>query len=248
MASSPSHDQSLDSQSLLANQIVSKLNAVYKPGPVAIAIEMVSGRIVGSGNSLAILHRCSPHDWKFDGASILRNIYDVMLQGLYIMADPAKRDERAQLYLDFMDVERKRRIDLMDASETDIAKHVSGSPKRLEAEPAIKQRFDAVRAKFTTKKDKLRATWYPGSLRDLAGASVLEPEYKLMQRFLSGVVHSSPLTLKEGPLVCGFLLTEWHWRFAFRILGAYAEYKGVALDETEMALVDSARTNVFNVP
>ena len=173
-----SDDQILESQRNLANQIFTKLNAVLKPGCIAMSIEMISGRIVGSGNSLAILHRDSPHDWTFDGASILRNIYDVMLQGLYIMADPAKQDERAQLYLDFMDVERKRRIDLMDASGTNIAKYISGSPKRAEAEPAIEERFDDVKVKFTTKKGKPRDTWYPGSLRDLAKASGLEEGIK----------------------------------------------------------------------
>ena len=246
MASNLSHDQFLESQREIANQFLSKLNNVPKPGPVAIAIEMISRRLVESGNSLDILYRNSPHDWAFDGGSILRTNYDLMLQGLYIMADPAKWDERAQLYLDFMKVERKNRIDLMDSSVTDIAKHFSNSPKRTEVEPEILKQFDAVKAKFMTKKGKLRKNWYPGSLRELAKASGLEPEYELMQRFLSGVVHSSPLTLEEGPLVRDVFLMNWYWRFAFRILGKYAEYKGVALDEMEKALIDNARKNVFD--
>lgn len=236
----------LEYQRAIANGIVTKLNAVQKPGPVAVATEMITGRILASGNSLAVLYNGSPHDWAFDGASILRNIYDVMLQGLYIMADVARRNERAQLYLDFMDVERMRRIELLDASGTDIAKHVSGSPKRPNAEPAIKKRCNAVKAKYVTKKGKLRDTWYRGSLRDLAKASRLEGEYELMQKFLSGVVHSSPLTLEEGPIVHGFLLMDWHWRFAFRVLGTYAAYKGVVLDQTEKDLIASAQRNVFD--
>ena len=246
MDSEVSDEQILELWRKYANQVVAKLNGVKKLGPVAVAIEMIASRIVASGNSLAVLHNHSPHAWAFDGASVLRNIYDVMLQGLYIMVDAAYRIERAQLYLDFMDVERMRRIKLMDASGTDIAKHVSGSPKRPEAEPAIKQRHDAIKARFETKNKKLRDRWYPGNLRDLAKASSLEQEYELMQKFLSGVVHSSPLTLKEGPIVRGFLLMDWHWKFTFRILGAYAEFKGVGLDETEMNLIVSARANVFN--
>ena len=46
----------------------------------------------------------------------------------------------------------------------------------------------------------------------------------------------------------GFLLMDWHWRFAFRILGSYAECKGIALDETEQGLVDAAWQNVFDLP
>lgn len=40
---------------------------------------------------------------------------------------------------------------------------------------------------------------------------------------------------------------DWHWRFAFRILGAYAEYKEIALDEIETYLIESARKNVFDL-
>lgn len=244
-----SDDQFLEWQGAVANGILRKLNAVQKPGPVARAIEMIAGRLVASGNSLAVLRSCSRHDYAFDAASILRTIYDVMLQGLYIMEDSAKQEERAQLYLDFMDVERMGRIELMDASGTDIAKHFSGSPRRSKAEPAIKRRFDAVKAKYATKKDKVRDRWYPGgSLRCLAKVAGLEAECELMQKSLSAVVHSSPLTLREGPFVRDFLLIHWHWQFAFRILGAYAEYKGVALDETEEALIDTARRNVFDLP
>ena len=248
MGSEGYDDQFLAVQWAVANKIVTKLNAVRKVGCVAVAIEMISRRIIGSGDSLAILHKHSPHDWMFDGISILRNIYDVTLQGLYIMSEPAKRDERAQLYLDFMDVERMKRIGLFDASDTDIAKHFSSSPKRPEAEPAIKQRFDAVKDRFMTKKGELRDYWYRGSLRDLAKASGLEGEYELIQRLLSGVVHSSPLTLRDGPFLTRFFLLDCQWRFAFRILGVYAEYKGIELDETETALIGDARANVFNLP
>ena len=217
-----------------------------KSGPVTDAIEMIASRMTASGNSLAVLYHHSPHAWTFDGASILRNVYDVMLQGLYIMVDVANRIERAQLYMDFMDVERMRFIKLIDSNGTDIAKYVSGSPKRLEAEPVMKQRYDAIKARFTTKTGNVRDTWYAGSLRELAKASDLEQEYEMVQRILSAAVHSSPLTLKQGPAVRQVPIMDWHWRFAFRILGAYAEYKGVDLDEMEKYLVTSARRSVFN--
>ncbi len=73
-----------------------------------------------------------------------------------------------------------------------------------------------------------------------------ESEYKLIQKFLSGAIHSTPLTIKNGPLVHGFFLIDCSWHFAFRILGAYAEYKRVDLDEVETYLIESARKNVFD--
>ncbi len=245
--SSLSEEQYFEDHRKAANEILKSLNKVYKTGPVSVAIEMIASRIVTSGDSLAVLQNNSPHDYAFDAASILRNIYDVMLQGLYIMVDPAKREERAKLYLDFMHVERKRQIELMDASDADLAKHFTNSLKRVDAKPIIEKQYNEVRAKYTSKKGKVRKKWYPGHLSDLAQAVGFEPEYELMQMFLSSVVHSSSLTLEEGPIVCDFLLNECHWKFAFRILGAYAEYKGIALNDKQY-FIDSARRNIFDLP
>jgi len=231
---------------MVGNKILTKLNATRIPGPVAVVVKMIARRIVASGESLATLRNNSPHDYGFDATSILRTIYDVMLQGLYIMADRNKREERARLYLDFMTGEQKRRIELLDASGTDLAKRFSGSQKRPSAEPEIEKQFNAVKAKFLTNKGKVRKWWYPGTLRNLAKESNLEAEYELMQRFLSGVIHSSPLALKEGAFIKGFLLMDWHWRFAFRIFGAYAEHKGITLDQDEQDLVQMSRKNVFD--
>ncbi len=237
----------LNVQRNVINGIVARLNALRKSGPVPVAIEMMAGRIVASGNSLAVLSECANHDWSFDAASVLRTIYDVMLQALWIMVSPSEREERARLCLDFIHVERKRRIDLMDGSETDLAKRFSASPKRAGAEPEIKKQFDAVKAAYLTKRRKVRRDWYPGSLRDLAREVRLEEEYVLMQKFLSEVVHSSPLAMKEGPLIRGYRLMDSHWIFAARVLGAYAECMGVALAAEEQGLVDLAPQNVFNL-
>ena len=246
MTSNRSDDQILEFQRTVANAMVTKLNTVMKDDSVTISVEMIASRIVASGNSLAVLRNNAVHDYAFDAASILRNIYDVMLQGLYILADPAEREKRAKLYLDFMNVERVRRIELMDKSDTDIAKRFSGSPRRAGAEPAIRKSFDAVKQKYMNKNGNIRHIWYPGNLRNLAKASGLEPEYEIMQKFLSGVVHSSPLTLEEGPIVRDLSPVDLHWQFAFRILGAYADYKGIALNQTESDLIHSARKNVFD--
>ena len=241
-----SDHQILECQREIANGIVTKLNGVKRPGPVARAIEMITRRVVASGNSLAALRNGSPHDFSFDAASILRTTYDVMLQGLYIIVDPSKREKRSQLYLDFMDVERMRRIELIHDSPTRLANRLRESSKAATGEPAIKKRFEEVKGKFTGGNGGVRRDWYPGTLRDLARASGLEAEYEVIQKWLSGVVHSSPLTLKEGPLVDGLLVLNWHWRFAFRILGAYAKYKEIDLHQTEKDLIALARKNVLD--
>lgn len=246
MTSDLSDTDILRRQQAVAKRIADKLNTVKLPCSVATAMDMLARRIVASGDSLNVLRNNAVPGYVFDAASILRSVYDAMLQGLYIMADPNKRDERAQLFLDFRDIERKRRIGLMDANRTALAKRVSNSPKRPNAEPEIEKRFMAVKPRYLSKKGKVRDTWYSGSLRGLAKAAGLESEYELIQRFLSGVVHSSPLTIQEGPFVSDYLL-DWYWQFTFRMLGAYAEYKKIVLDQTENRLIDSARQNIFNL-
>ena len=80
-----SDDEILEAQRRIANGIVTKINAVPKPCEVTEAIELLLTRIVGAGTSLIALRKDAPHDFAFDGAMILRGIYDAMLQALFIL-------------------------------------------------------------------------------------------------------------------------------------------------------------------
>jgi len=185
-------------------------------------------------------------DFRFDAASLLRTAYDAMLQGLYIMKEPQDREERAGLFLDFIYVEKVEWFKLYDGNPTDLAKFVSQSPKRRDAEPEIRKRFDEVKDQFMTKKGKLQENWYPGKPYDLAKETGYESEYKLMQKILSGVVHSTPRTLQEGPWMSEYMLLSWYWQFTFRILGAYADFKGIELNEDEKESIADAQENALN--
>ena len=235
----------LDFQARTANAIVAKLNAARRDSPVSTAIDLLLGRIVGAANSLRVLRERAPHDFGFDGAMILRGIYDAMLQALYILVDPVHRTERAQLYLDFFWVEKKKAIQLFDKSPTALGKRISESPQRASVEPAIEQEIERVRPSFENAKGKLRNHWYDGSLRDLAKAVGFEAEYELLQKHLSGVVHSSAYALKEGMPIQGFLLMAFTWRFSFRVLGQFAANTQITLDDDERGLVRLSDANVF---
>jgi hypothetical protein len=240
-------DDILENERQIANGLVTKVNAVQKPGPVAQSIEMLLSRIVGAGDSLAVLATHAPHEYAFDGAMILRGIYDAMLQALYILVDPSKCQERAQRYLDFYWVERVTTVQLFEKNPTDLANRIASSPKREQAEPAIQQEFARVRAAYLDKNGKPARTWYKGNLRALAIAVEIETEYEILQRQLSGDVHASPLSLKHGPFYRGFILRDLAWRFSFRVLGKFAEYKEVTLDEAEEQFISLSQRNVFNL-
>lgn len=123
-------DQLLEIQATAANAIVRRLNAARREGPVTVAIELLLGRIVGAGNSLRVLREHSPHDFVFDGAMILRGIYDAMLQALFILIDASRREDRARQYLDYRWVEKQNAIHLFDRSPTYVGRRVSESPRR----------------------------------------------------------------------------------------------------------------------
>jgi hypothetical protein len=243
-------DEILENEKTIANGIVTKLNSVSKPGTVTKAAELLLRSIVSSGNALYFLRQaslsCPQYDFALDGAAILRRIYDAMLQALFILSDPTECEGRAQLYLDYYWVERYVAISLFDKNPTAIANVVKTSPKRKVAEPAIECEFQRVKSKFLTKKGEPRRCWYQGNLRDIAKQVGLESEYELLQKQLSGAVHSSPLFLKDGSIYTGFLLADLSWRFSFRVLGRFAEYKGVALDEIEQDMVKDSSKNIFD--
>jgi hypothetical protein len=243
-------DEFLGFQRSTANSIVAKLTNVRRDTAVTKALELLMKRIVSGGNTLSCLREASSrypeYDCALDGAAILRAIYDAMLQALYILHDPTACEERAQLYLDFYWIERWEAIALFDKSPTAVGTKVKDSPKRLQAEPAIKERFEQVKPAFMTNKRQLHKVWYRGNLRAIAKAVDLETEYELLQRQLSGAVHSSPLFLKDGSFYNAFLLVDLSWRFSFRVLGKFAQHEEVGLGHIEKEMIEGASRNIFD--
>lgn len=241
-------EQILEFYANTANEIVSKLNASRRQGTVTKAVELLIGRIVGAGNSLRVLYHHAPQQSAFDGLMVLRGIYDAMVQTLFILNDPAQRDERSKLYLDFYWMEKQQYILLFDKNPTYLSGRVSNSRKRSSVEAAIKKRIREIEPKFKTTKGKPQRHWYRGDLRDLAREVHLEAEYEIIQKQLSGVVHASAYALQEEPLYSGFLLADFAWRFSFRVLGKFSEYAEIELTETQLQLVRMSADNVFDDP
>ena len=233
-----------------SNSIVGRLRARPDKGSICTALNLLLGRVIDACNSIRVLAEHSRHSYDADGAVILRSAYDASLQALYILSKPEHRQERALLFLDFCWVEKYFGIKRVDANPSLVAKQVSQSPNRVAAEPTVIREFQRVEARYRTKKRKnqtevIRNTWYPGNLRVLAKDIRYETEYDLLQSQLSASVHSSPLALKQGPIISREHLLSWGWVLSMRVLCRYAEFKGVALTQEETDVYETCKKSIL---
>lgn len=223
---------------------------VGEASPVTRALEPFKNRINSALESLRVLDRHAQHDFRTDGMTLLRAMYDAHLQALYILADPAQADERAQLFIDYRWIEQRGMQKLLEGNSTALAQALLKSPKRAEGEAAREENYQRLRPKYLTRKGKdVRRNWYPGSLRELAREVGLESEYEILQRDLSGAVHSSPTALLAGASFSEpqhLLLVGW--RLMFRVLGRIAQHHGAPLGDEHEEIVRDAMANLYDLP
>ena len=218
--------------------------------PTTRALEPFKNRIGGALDTLTALDRFANNDWRADGMTLLRTMYDAHLQALYILADPAEADERAQLFLDYRWIEQRRMQRIIERNPTHLARTLMKSPKRLDGEAGREANYQKLRPKYLTRNGKKdRADWYPGTLRDLACAIGLESEYEILQKDLSGSVHSTPTALLAGPTFSeGEHLLLLGWKLKFRVLGRIAVHHGVALGSEHEEVIRDASCNIYDPP
>ena len=216
----------------LAAKITDALNKHGKKDIVARAITLLQNRILQSTTTLWLLCCEARHPWDADGALILRAIYDASLQSLYILNKPELREQRARQYLDFAWIEKDWSRKWGDKYSSPLAKNFRESPMRSLGEPVLDKNLRRIRSRYLTIAGKeWRQTWYKGSLRNLAEELGLEEEYDLLQKQLSGAVHSSPHTLLHGPVIRGTHHITWAWHFAFRLLARVVQWYGLGSEE-----------------
>ena len=235
--------QDLVSSTALASKNDLKLSAATKH--VNICLTTIQHRVLSAIQTLYLLHDAE-HDYSFDAAAILRGLYDVHLQGLYILQDPVNR---AQDFVDFLWVQTKETVNFIEKSDSLLAETLRRNPLYSVGAPMVDSHYARVRAKFLTNKgDRCRSNWYRGTLADLARAVGYSTEYEFMQPKLSGSVHSTPYAMIHGAGLpkSGFL--NFGWMFLFRVLGGIAEHLNVELDAYQRASVTHARHNLADYP
>jgi hypothetical protein len=235
----------------LSTEISRAINShVRTATPAALALEPFKNRLHCALETLTALNRFAKHDSRPDGMTVLRAMYDAQIQALYILADPAEADERAQLFLDFRWIEQRRMQKVIEGNSTRLARALMQSPKRLAGEAEREANYQKLRPKYLTRDGKKdRDHWYAGSLRDLARAVGSESEYEILQTDLSGAVHASPTALLAGASFSetGHLLFIG-WKLWFRVLGRIAAHHGVPLSKEQEEHVRDAMSNLYDFP
>jgi hypothetical protein len=227
-----------------ANRALEALQTQGRRGVVTEALTPLLNRMMRSVESLAFLFTNNPNEAAYDGAMILRGIYDAHLQALHILKDP---EARARLYLDFQWVESHKLREVLASNPSSLAKFVMSSPKRATAEPHVQARFEAVKANYAAKGGSLRNNWYRGTLADLARDVGYEPEYFMFSRLVNGVVHSSAFALKSKPQLGGGTLITMAWTLVHRAMGKVVEYENVALAPEVLENLRFGYENLFHM-
>lgn len=138
--------------------------------PVVRCLSAMQQRAMSALNSLTVLHETAPHGHHHDGAVILRALYDVHLQALYLLQDP---EARSRMYTDFLAVQVYDLLRLADRNLTDIGEAIRSSLLRPYFVQNVMANYAAVRSQFLTRRgNACRANWYPGTLADLRGVSL----------------------------------------------------------------------------
>lgn len=232
------------SQSL--REVLTKINENLQDDAPTKAIRLIHDRVGGTVDTLRILADHARHDFATDAMSMLRMLFDVMWQAEYLMHDPSQRHERASLFLDWKWVERYQSIERVDTCGLAIARHLRTSPKRRDAEPEIRSRYEAVKHRYLTPQKRNRFHWYePRNLGKLTTEIGRQDEYRWFQPLLSGAVHSAVWTLDDGPMVTEATTISMAIDATFRILGLITDHLDLSLSDATSHFVEMAQQDIL---
>lgn len=217
---------------------------LVSPPLVMQALEGYERRLRTGLETLRVLQVHARHDFLLDGLTLLRAMYDAHLQALYILADSEQADARAKLFFEHQGIEQQRWYKLIERSPTRLAR------MELPLGPEVEAAFKGLRPKFLAPNGRdVRRDWYPGNLRELAHEVGLDSEYEILQRDLSGAVHSTPTALLSGSIFSEpkqLLLVGW--KLFFRVLGRIAHHHGILLDAEHERATQEAMSNLYDLP
>lgn len=231
----------------LCNGIAERINCDQTECPATEAVQLLIRRILEAGETFRILGEHAEHDWTLDGCVLLRGTYDAMLQALYIIQSPVDATNRGKRYLDFEWIERHNLFEALGRSSTSFARRVMSGPTQQANETAVRAEIARILPQFLNQKGKPFLNWYaPTKLDTLAMETGYIDEYTIMQKMLSGVVHSSPYWLKHRSVWPQKHYQSLSISLFLRVLGKLAAFKSVELTENERSEVESSYENVLD--
>ena len=236
----------INKQLELANQIVTKISHKDPHTPASDALRVFHKRLTSSLDTLQLICGYSKHNYHYDAVMILRGMYDAMLQAMYIISVPSEVSKRAELYHDYIWIEKHSLLGRFDKSTTRFANLIKNSPMRATNEKTIIEQFNRVKTKYLCKNGRVRSNWYPGKLDIIAKDVGLSDEYELMQHTLSKVVHSTPFGVKGNSIIKGPSALTMGFHFVFRCLGAIGKYQNIEFSQDESDVIDIAQRCYFD--
>ncbi|MFA9477100.1 DUF5677 domain-containing protein [Phycisphaerales bacterium AB-hyl4] len=237
--------------SSIALTIGKKFVDIPPTGKAAVAVKHLTHRVFMSADTLTTLRRYAEHEWNVDATSLLRILYDAMLQALYIIADPDQMEIRGELYEGFAAIEKYELIKRVDDDASAFSRRLSTSPLRANAEPRIQaeyqRRVDSYRKPGSNARPH---NWYAhkiGTLKEIAEAVGYKDEYLLLTHDLGASVHSSAFALAPRPLFRPDVCLLFAWHFVVRLFGKIAERYRIELSSEERKETGRAYGNIYDL-
>ena len=209
-----------------------------RPDSVDMAFKLMGSRMIEGVNSMSALERLATHNHYRDTAILLRALYDLHIQFLYLLTDPPTL---SLLYLNYNNVELFNHFQTFNDNDSIVGKRMKADPNWPQLKARVTAGYMQVKAAYEyTRKGKVvvRKHWHEGQLDVLATRVNREAEYRVMHKVLSGIVHSSAASLRLDFLPDHSLYLDG-WRFAIRVVGGMAKYLGVPFDKLEQKLYES---------
>ncbi|MFH1110894.1 MAG: DUF5677 domain-containing protein [Planctomycetota bacterium] len=130
----------------------------------------------------------------YGAPALIRTLFELAWQFEYIMRDP---EPRAKEYAEFYWITRYKQSNaLAEHPDGFVSKRLAESPKRPEGEKLNRTEFERVRPMFTVStkhgKERIAASWYKMSTRELAAELEREGEYRLIYASGSAWAHGDP--------------------------------------------------------
>jgi len=212
-------------------------------------------RVANTWNSLQLLRRGALADFQsvfmVDVGVLLRCMFDAYLQADYIIRDPAKRTERATLYLEFQHIERYKAEEKLFRHNNPLTDVLGSSPRRAEGQARRRAEFERVKGAFL-RKDKgsarsgkkapeTRDQWYEGNLGQLAEAAGKKDEYDTFVYPFSGCVHSSSYAVLKGPPVEAEYLMQFASTLAARVVNINVQHNRLDLGDDQPILEEMCK-------
>jgi len=236
----------------IMRSVISTLKQRNNADDVTQALLCFLVRVANTWKSIHLLREHVPAGFEnavmVDIGALLRCMFDAYLQADYILRDPAKRMERATLYLEFQHVERYKAEQKMLSHNNPLSDTLRRSPHRAEGQARTKGEFDRVKKPFL-KKDKKKAPggvatreadtreqWYESNLGQLAQNAGRKDEYDTFVCPFSGCAHSSSYAILEGPPVTPEYVMQFASSLAARVVNLNVRYNGIDLGDHQPIL------------